>query len=72
MFHTFLGLNGVSLVVIGQPKLNMFRNTFAVILNIVLNVLLIPKYGTVGAGVATAVSYLVAKCVQVVMALSKD
>ncbi len=60
MFHTFLGLNGLSLVVIGQPKLNMIGDTFAVISNVVLNILLIPKYGMVGAGVATAVSYFVA------------
>jgi len=59
-FHTFLGLNGLTLVVIGQPKLNMIGDTFAVISNIVLNVLLIPKYGMVGAAVATAVSYFVA------------
>lgn len=60
MFHTFLGLNGMSLTVIGQPKLNMIGNSFAVIFNVVLNVLLIPKYGMVGAAVATAVSYFVA------------
>ncbi|NJE26460.1 flippase [Thermococcus sp. MV5] len=60
MFHTFLGLNGLTLVVIGQPKLNMIGDTFAVVSNVVLNVLLIPKYGIVGAAVATAVSYFVA------------
>ncbi|MBO8175043.1 MAG: flippase [Thermococcus sp.] len=60
MFHTFLGLNGLSLVVIGQPKLNMIGDTFAVIFNVVLNVLLIPKYGMIGAAVATSVSYFVA------------
>jgi len=60
MFHTFLGLNGMSLTVIGQPKLNMIGNSFAVIFNVVLNVLLIPKYGIVGAALATAVSYFVA------------
>ncbi|NJE06960.1 flippase [Thermococcus sp. M39] len=60
MFHTFLGLNGLTLVVIGQPKLNMIGDTFAVISNVVLNVLLIPRYGIVGAAIATAVSYFVA------------
>ncbi|NJD98891.1 flippase [Thermococcus sp. LS1] len=60
MFHTFLGLNGLSLVVIGQPKLNMIGDTFAVISNVLLNVLLIPEYGIVGAAIATAVSYFVA------------
>ena len=60
MFHTFLGLNGLSLLVIGKPKLNMIGNTFAVISNVLLNFLLIPSYGIVGAAVATAASYFVA------------
>ncbi|CAD5243334.1 Polysaccharide biosynthesis protein (fragment) [Thermococcus camini] len=60
MFHTFLGLNGLSLLVIGKPKLNMIGDTFAVISNVLLNFLLIPPYGIVGAAVATAVSYFVA------------
>ena len=60
MFHTFLGLNGMTLVVIGQPKLNIIGDTFAVISNIVLNLALIPGYGMVGAAIATAVSYFVA------------
>ncbi|WP_258083272.1 flippase [Thermococcus thermotolerans] len=60
MFHTFLGLNGMSLVVIGEPNLNMVGNVFAAGFNILLNVLLIPAYGIEGAAVATAVSYFVA------------
>ncbi|NJE03845.1 flippase [Thermococcus sp. MV11] len=60
MFHTLLGLNGLSLLVIGQPKLNMIGDTFAVVSNVVLNLLLIPEYGMTGAAVATAVSYFVA------------
>ncbi len=60
MFHTFLGLNGLTLVVIGEPKLNMIGNTFAVVSNVVLNVLLIQEYGIIGAAVATSVSYFVA------------
>ncbi|KUH34407.1 polysaccharide biosynthesis protein [Thermococcus celericrescens] len=60
MFHTFLGLNGMTLIVIGKPKLNMIGDTFAVISNVSLNLALIPRYGMVGAAVATAVSYFVA------------
>ena len=59
MFHTFLGPNGLSLTVIGQTKLAMFGNLFAAIVNILLNVLLIPIYGIEGAAVATAVSYFI-------------
>lgn len=60
MFHTLLGLNGLTLIVIGKPNLNMIGDTFAVISNIFLNLTLIPKYGMVGAATATAVSYIVA------------
>ncbi|AIF70356.1 hypothetical protein PAP_09910 [Palaeococcus pacificus DY20341] len=60
MFHTFLGLNGLSLTVIGEPKLNLIGNSFAAVLNVILNILLIPAYGLDGAAVATAVSYFVA------------
>lgn len=60
MFHVLLGLNGMSLTVIGKPKINMTGNLFASIANIFLNVLLIPKYGIVGAAIATATSYVVA------------
>ncbi|WP_297092690.1 flippase [Thermococcus sp.] len=60
MFHTFLGLNGMSLVVIGEPNLNMVGNVFAAGFNVLLNALLIPVYGIEGAALATAVSYLVA------------
>ncbi|ASJ01304.1 flippase [Thermococcus gorgonarius] len=60
MFHTFLGLNGMTLIVIGKPKLNMIGDTFAVVSNIALNLALIPSYGMVGAAVATAVSYFIA------------
>ena len=60
MFHTFLGLNGLTLVIIGQPKFNMIGDTFAVISNVILNIFLIPKYGIVGAAVATTVSYVIA------------
>ncbi|ASJ06383.1 flippase [Thermococcus pacificus] len=60
MFHTFLGLNGMTLIVIGKPKLNMIGDTFAVVSNVALNLALIPSYGMVGAAVATTVSYFVA------------
>ncbi|AIJ04925.1 polysaccharide biosynthesis protein [Methanocaldococcus bathoardescens] len=60
MFHTFLGLNGLSLIVIKESRFIMVSNTISAILNIILNVLLIPKYGINGAAVATAVSYFIA------------
>lgn len=60
MFHTFLGLNGMSLVAIGEPNANLVGNIFAATFNVILNALLIPSYGINGAAVATSVSYVVA------------
>lgn len=60
MFHTFLGLNGMTLIVMGKSRLNMIGDTFAVVSNVALNLALIPSYGIVGSAVATAVSYFVA------------
>jgi len=58
MFHTLLGLNGWSLVVIGDNGFIMSSNLLSAGTNVVLNALLIPAYGINGAAVATAVSYL--------------
>ncbi|AIY90168.1 flippase [Geoglobus acetivorans] len=58
MFHTFLGLNGLSLVVIGESRFIMVSSILSSILNLMLNALLIPVYGMSGAATATAVSYI--------------
>jgi len=60
MFHTFLGLNGLSLVVIGETRFGLKSSSVSAMLNVILNALLIPSYGIEGAAIATAVSYLVA------------
>jgi len=60
MFHTLLGLNGVSLIVIGKPNLNLLGDTVTTIFNILLNIFLIPKYGIFGASLATSISYITA------------
>ncbi|ADT85065.1 flippase [Thermococcus barophilus] len=57
MFHTFLGLNGLSLVVIGESKFIMLFNLISAMFNLLLNTLLIPVYGFEGAAVATVISY---------------
>jgi len=60
MFHTLLGLNGMSLTIIGEPNLNLIADSFAAFMNVILNVILIPIYGLEGAALATAVSYFMA------------
>jgi len=60
MFHVTLGLNGASLIVLGGGKLLMYMTTIGAISNIILNAMLIPKFGIVGASIATAISYILA------------
>jgi O-antigen/teichoic acid export membrane protein len=43
----------------GRLKENMYLSAFSVILNIVLNIILIPKFGITGAAWATAISYTI-------------
>jgi len=44
----------------GKPILSAYSNLSAIILNIILNLILIPKYGIIGAAWASAVSYSMA------------
>ena len=44
----------------GQQKMSLYRTLTGLIVNVVLNVLLIPTYGAMGAAIATLVSYFVA------------
>ena len=59
MFHTLLGLNGSSLIVIGESKFVMHSTFISATVNVVLNTLLIPIFGIEGAAIATAISYFV-------------
>ena len=57
MFHAFLGLNGLSLMVMGETRFLMLTSLFGAISNVVLNVALIPNFGIVGAALASLTSY---------------
>ncbi len=57
-FHIFVGLNGTVLIAIGKQKFTTIDCAIAAIVNIILNFLLIPKYGLMGAAIATAVSFI--------------
>jgi len=58
VIHLSLGLNDSSLVGIGRTKYLAYANTGAVITNIILNSLLIPQIGIMGAGIASVVSLI--------------
>ena len=57
--HTLVGPNGTTLTSYGKTTLLMIDAVLAAILNIVLNLLLIPRYGISGAAIATAISLAV-------------
>ncbi|EEB73823.1 flippase [Thermococcus sp. AM4] len=57
MIHVLFGLNGSTLLVIGDTKYIMGNNLVLFFLNILLNYILIPVHGIEGAAMATAVSY---------------
>ena len=54
--HTFLGPNSMTMIVLGKTRFLMWFSGISVGVNVVLNVLLIPRYGMEGAAVASAVS----------------
>lgn len=55
--HAVAGPNVNTLTSIGRTRTIMWDNLFAGVLNIILNFLLIPDYGILGAAVATAIAY---------------
>ncbi len=44
----------------GLQKLSLYRTLIGLVINILLNLLLIPAYGAVGASIATLISYFFA------------
>jgi len=57
--HTAAALSGNTLTSIGRTRLIMIDNVFVAVFNVVLNVVLIPRFGALGAAMATTASYLV-------------
>jgi O-antigen/teichoic acid export membrane protein len=57
----FLGVaSSQYLVTENLTKISLFRTSLGMIVNVILNILLIPKYGIVGSSVATLISYSLA------------
>ena len=59
---TLVGHSGTMLAMIGKPILNVVTTAIAVLSMVVLNVLLIPRYGILGAGVSGLASLSVTSC----------
>jgi len=57
IFHTFLGANGMTLLVMGKTRLLMWASLLAAGLNVILNIILIPQWGMTGAAIASLIAY---------------
>lgn len=55
--QALLGPNSATLVVIGRTKLNMMDDIIGAVMNVVLNLLLIPTMGIIGAAIASVASF---------------
>ena len=53
-FDVALGFNGLTLKVLGKLRYVVIINIVAALVNVALNFLLIPRYGALGAGIASA------------------
>tara|TARA_A100001037_G_scaffold298674_1_gene322843 strand:+ start:28235 stop:29761 length:1527 start_codon:yes stop_codon:yes gene_type:complete len=58
LFHILTGVNESTLLAIGKTKHILANTTAAGILNIILNLILIPQYSFIGAAIATTLSYI--------------
>lgn len=57
-FRAAAGPNGATLTAIGRTRLHLYDTAVATIMNILLNLVLIPRYSYLGAAVATTTSYI--------------
>ncbi|MFH1439837.1 MAG: flippase [Candidatus Woesearchaeota archaeon] len=56
---SFSQINYATIAGIGKPKLNTYATIISAIVNLILNFILIPIYGIIGAATATSTSYLI-------------
>ena len=58
MFYSFYAINGEIFLGIGKPQINTKILGSGAVINIILNFILIPKFGFTGAALATMLSYI--------------
>lgn len=66
MMSCFFGLAGNTLLMVGRPRLLLMNSTISGTLNIVLNLILVPFSGLLGAAIATATSNFTISFLQIV------
>jgi len=65
LVHVGAGASGVMLTMTGREKLESLNVLGILILNVILNLTLIPKFGILGAAIATAVSLILLNIIRV-------
>jgi len=64
MIQAFFGLGFSSLTMSGFSNLNLLNVLVALTVNIILNVILIPQYGIIGAASATTIALFIISCLR--------
>ena len=64
MIQAFFGLGSSSLTMSGFSNLNLLNVLVALTVNIILNVILIPQYGIIGAASATTIALFIISCLR--------
>ncbi|MFB6102267.1 MAG: flippase [Haloplanus sp.] len=64
--RALVGLNGDMAKAIDRPKIELYSVPVAVVVNVGLNVILIPRYGIVGAAAGTVIGYGVYNVIEVI------
>jgi len=65
MINVFVGANGSILGMCGHEKLLLINNILMAIINIIFNAILIPKFGILGAAIATGFSIAIINIIKV-------
>jgi O-antigen/teichoic acid export membrane protein len=66
LINAVFGLNQWPVVMSGHPRLDLFNNSMAFAINLVLNIILIPVWGMPGAAMATLAGNLVFRVLQAI------
>lgn len=59
IFNSYFGLNYYTLITIGKSKFIMQCTLISAVINVILNIILIPEFSLVGAAIASALSFAV-------------
>jgi len=70
-FRVLVGPNGAMIKSINRPKVDLFASSSSFIINILLNLALIPVFGLIGAATATILGYIVYNIIEIYVIYSE-